>query len=329
MSSAEEVKVTTAESQPEPKRRVNPVYKALRDKVHQMADQLRSEYDAGGDLRENLMKGNHGVRCFMRWQDIVGTGGPPQGGSDLGVESLIQKFRRPDVTTELQVTTDSAINQATLDDDTSDVMVALYAPNTARAGDAPQADPLGLIYGGLPSELTDLALRSDLLWHLKAPALYLAESNQMCKLHATTSFYLPTVEVRKDSFDNNFAISHDPTKLSLMLTADVQCVIDFWSAEARDTINTSNLIRTKLLMPLHMALRQNVNRQKLGLPLIRNVVIGDMNIPYWEHGINTLFAQRVKEMLATFDGCFDTVTICGPLSTVMHLNTFVNAPSEA
>lgn len=309
------------------KRRVNPVYKSLRNQVHRVADQLRSEYDAGGVLRENLMKGNHGVRCYMRWQDIVGGGDREKTANptDAAVAALIQEFCDPTVKTTLQVTTDSAINHAVESEDT---MVALYAPNTARGDDKPQADPLGLIYGGLPSELTDLALRSDLLWHLKAPALYLAESNQLCKLHATTSFYLPTVEIRKDSFENDHDDLESPIKCSVMLTADVQCVIDFWTDEKRESINKSNLMRTKLLMPMYMALRQNVNRKKLGLPLIREVVIGDMNIPYWEHGINTLFAQRVQEVLEQFNGCFESVVICGQLATVMHLYTLMKCPVE-
>lgn len=307
------------------KRRVNPVYKSLRNQVHAMADQLRSEYEAGGVLKENLMKGNHGVRCYMRWQDIVGGADRERTTTGAAVDALIQEFRDPTRHTLLHVTTDSAVNHVESPDDT---MIALYAPNTARGDDKPQADPLGLIYGGLPSELTDLALRSDLLWHLKAPALHLAESNQLCKLHATTSFYLPTVEIRKDSFENDYDDLEDPLKCSVMLTADVQCVVDFWTEEQRESINKSNLMRTKLLMPLHMALRQNVNRKKLGLPLIREVVIGDMNIPYWEHGINTLFAQRVKEVLEQFYGCFESVVICGQLSTVMHLYTLMKRPVE-
>lgn len=310
-------------------RKHNPVYTVLKQYVHEMAEQLRQEYDAGGVLRDNLMKGNHGVRCYMRWQDIVGLGGAEKKtlGTSLNaaVAALLAEFRQPGLVTQVAVTTESAVNHAAQMG--VDCLVALYVPNTARSGTKPQADPLGLIYGGLPSELTDLAIRSDLLWHLKAPALYLSDSQSLCKLHATTSFYLPSVEIRKDAFDGLYLPFDESVKCSLMLTADVQCVSEFWEEE-RESVNKSNLMRTKLLMPFHMALRQNVNRKKLGLPLIRDLVIGDLNVPYWEHGINTLFAQRVQEVCALFDGCFASVTLCGPLGTMMHVHTLLHDVKE-
>ncbi len=311
-------------------RRVNPVYKHLRDQVHAVSDGLRAEYDAGGDLRERLMKGNHGVRCFMRWQDIAGV---QSGDHDAAVNGLINEFRVKGAPIRLNVSTDSAINFAVhVLEDVKDVMVALYAPNTSRAdGQPPQADPIGMVYGGLPSEITDLALRSDLLWRLKAPALYLAESNELCKLHATTAFYLPSVEVRKASFDEDYQPyeADDTPTVSVTLTSDVQCVMDFWRYKGREQINVSSLIRSKLLTPLLMALRQNQNRKKLGLPIVRNVVIGDMNIPNWEHGINTLFSDRVKDVLQQFEGCFDSITVCSKFDTAMHLSARMQCQDDA
>lgn len=309
-SSSETVMVAAA---PET-RRVNETYRVLRDRVQEMAGQLRAEYDAGGDLREHLMKGNQGVRCFMKWQDLLGSSSSTQA----------SEFYRPGVPCEVYVSTDLCVNVVQDHElPPKTTMMALYVPNTARSGEAPLANPLGLIYGGLPSELTELAICSTLLWHLKAPALMLSETRELCQLHATTSFYLPSVEVRRDSFMTDYEVLSQPFKTSLMLTADVNCVLDFWAHEHRESVKTSHLIRNKLLMPFHMALRQNVNRQKLGLPLIRNLVLGDMNIPHREPGINSLFARLVKEVMHQYDGFFDHVVVCGPLATTIHLQTFL------
>lgn len=63
-------------------------------------------------------------------------------------------------------------------------------------------------------------------------------------------------------------------------------------------------------------------RKALGLDPIRNLVIGDMNIPFRERGINQLFSNHVRDVLREFQGCFDSVTICGSLPTIMHLTTY-------
>ena len=298
-------------------RKINPVYKHLREQAQAVNTRLHAEFEADGDLRKNLMDRNRGVRCFMTRQDIV---------SDEGIEALIAKYRRPGVTTQLHTSTDTGVQSALddLDELYAETVVALYAP---------QSSPLGTVYGGIPHELTDLALRSTLIWQLNAPAMHLSQSDQLCQLHATTSFYVPSVEVRRWGYEDDFEAydEGDSKNLNVVLMADVPCILEYWEEIGRPEVNISNLINNKLITPMLMTLRQNENREKLKdpLPPIRHVVIGDMGLNFAEHGISTLLAQRLQSLLKQFDSCFDSVTICGPSRAMMHVRTHMGLVNRA
>lgn len=192
-----------------------------------------------------------------------------------------------------------------------DYMMALYAPHPS---------PCATIFGGIPHELTDLALRSTLIWQLKSPALRLSDTDQLCELFATTAFYLPNVEVRAGDFSDDYEEYDESKSLNVTIMSDVESVLSHWEAQGRQDIKMSNLIYLKLATPLFMALRQNQNRKKLGLNPIRTLVYGDMALRSSEKGVNSLFAQRLQTLVKQFNGCFDKIIVCSSsVSTIMHV----------
>lgn len=210
--------MATAETRPK-----NPVYKFLREGVRATLDNLHLQHNEDPLRRQWLTAANEGVQCYMRWQDIV---------AQEDLPAMINEFKLRDSVTRLHVTNDSAINYAIQNLDCTGLvpaaLVALYAPNTANEDSYPHADPCGMVNGGLPGELTDLALRSTLLWHLRAKSLHLSDSHAMCKLHATTTFYLPDVEVNAHGFELEFrSMGSSVRHFSVAITSDVQCVSDY------------------------------------------------------------------------------------------------------
>jgi len=297
-------------------KKVNPVYQALRTRVFQTSNELRKEWDAEGETKVNLSARNKGVRCFMKKSDIFA-----DNGKDLAAAIAEQ---RTNTSTQVLVSSSSAVD--TLVSAGND----LVPSNTALALYSPTPAPCDLMYGGIPSELTDLAIRSTLLWQIKAPALHLSESENLCKLYAMTSFFLPNVQVRKEGFEGSYKPYADSDRFdtNVILMSDLESVIHYLTEQGTEEIKTSNLIYLKLMIPFMMAVRQNQNRKNLGLPPIRDLVIGDLNIKSTERGINTLFCQRLQSIVQQFDGCFDSVTVCGPTSLIMHLSTLTELGNQ-
>ena len=287
---------------------VNKVYFHLREKVKAVADQLREEYDTPGDISDNLKRHNRGVRFYKTRQDLLTDKVHEQ---ELEVSDLIAEFKNGDKPIKFCGSPHSAVEEA-IDLGGQDCMVVLYSPS---------ASPLGVIYGGIPSTLTDLAIRSTLIWSLRSPSMYLQDGNTV-ELHAGTSFYLPSVEVRRDSFLYNFDeyVDGQVYDLSVMMMASVGCLIKYYGEQKADL---SNIINYRLSLPFLMALRQNQNRKKLNLSRIRHIVIDDLDLNGSEFGVNTLVARQLQHLLKQFAGCFDSVTLCGPPKYVMHVKTHV------
>lgn len=304
-----EKKVRPKSTSPSSVRKINPVYSHFRQKVKEVDDQLHSEWKSGGDARKNLAERNKGVRCCMNRQNI------------LSVQELAlakDDFSVPSVRTALRLSSQTAVEEFLSMDfrnyDTS--MVVMYVPDKS---------PCATIYGGIPHELTDLVLRSTLLWQLKSNALHLSETSKACELYATTSFYLPNVQVRAEDFSSEHRPwpDNDFVNMNLTMMSDVESVLKHWEQTKRPNIKINNLIQLKLTIPLMMALRQNQNRTKLGLSPIRRVIFGDLTLRSSEKGVNSLFSQRLKDVLEEFNGCFDEIVVCCPrIDTRMHLQQF-------
>jgi len=298
--------------------KVNPVYKFLRDHVHITANELRQEWSQDGAVKDKLASRNKGVRCFMKLGDIF-----PDDGKKL--QDAIHNFQVPESVTQVHFSDLTAVETACELCLEENHLVALYAPSST---------PVKTIYGGLPCELTDLAIRSTFLRQLKSPSLHLSESDKLCELYVKTSFYVPQVEVRKAGYTQDFADleQSDRKDLNVVLMSQVESVLNHLEENSDQEVKLSKLIYFRLLVPFMMALRQNQNRQKLnesrkdsGAPIlnpIRHIVIGDMGLRCKESGVNTLYAQRLKSIIEQFDGCFDSVTICGPDTLRMHVELF-------
>jgi len=291
---------------------VNKVYFHLREKVKAVADQLRGEYETPGDISDNLKRHNRGVRFYKTRQDLLTDKVNEQ---ELEVLDLIAEFKTGDKPIKFCGSPHSAVETAIdldfVNSGGQDCMVVLYSPS---------ASPLGVVFGGIPSTLTDLAIRSTLIWSLRSPGMYLQDGSTV-ELHAGTSFYLPSVEVRRDSFLHNFEEYEDGQtyELSVMMMASVGCLVKYYGEKA----DLSNIINYRLLLPFLMALRQNQNRKKLNLSLIRHIIIDDLDLNGSEFGINTLVARQLQYLLKQFAGCFDSVTLCGPPKYFMHVKTHV------
>lgn len=289
-------------------KKVNPVYHALKARVSETAKELRSDFDSAGELKDALSARNKGVRCFMKKTDLFA--------DDEALAAAIDECAVPDSFIKVLVSETSGVEALSFESEPENSAVVLYSPNSA---------PCSVIYGGLPSELTDLAIRSTLLWQLKAPALHLAESSNLCQLFAETSFYLPNVQVRKSGYDDNFKpyAEADKFNVNVIMMSDLESVLTYLTAQkgAKD-IKLPNLITIKLRVPFMMALRQNMNRKRLGLAPIRNLIIGDIGMRSREKGVNSLFCQRLESVIREFEGCFDTVTVCGSTNLAMHVATY-------
>ena len=294
-----------------PLKKVNPVYQALRTRVFETSNELRQDWNTEGESKAKLSARNRGTRCYMKKSDIFA-----DDGHDLAAAVAAQ--RQEGVHTEINISHDSAIDTLIFSD-----VLDLVPSNTALAVYSPSSSPCDVIYSGAPGELTDLAIRSTLLWQIKAPALHLSESEKLCKLYAMTSFFLPNVGVRKGSYEENYEPLRPEEQFdtNVILMSDLESVVNYLTEQGTDDIKTSNLIYLKLLIPFLMVVRQNQNRQKLNLPPIRDLVIGDLNIKSSERGINTLFCQRLLSIVKQFDGVINTVTVCGSHSLLMHLTT--------
>ena len=289
-----------------PVRKVNPVYQYLRSQVFATYEELKQEYESEGELKEQLKNRNRGVRCFMNNKSIFDE-------DKKEVEAAIAEFSRPESKIVLHFSVDSGLETALCDEHSENLLLALYVPNSA---------PCDTIFGGIPCELTEAGIRSTLTWQLKAPAMHLSESPKLCELFVKTSFFVPNVEFRKSAHFNNFQHlpENERQSLNLVMMSDMESVISYLEQQGKADIKLSNLIYTKLFIPFAVALRQNQNRKKLGLPPIRNLVIGDMALRSGEKGVNALTAQRLESIVKMFDGCFDDVYICGPTSLLMHLS---------
>jgi len=301
-------------------RRANPVYQFYKTKAHEIRQEIRAEWDAGGESRTNLADRNKGVRCYMKRQDIF---------DQEALREAINEFSVPTVTTAVKVSDLSGVETLLsmgheLDPDPDQtfvnldtVMLALYAP---------QPSPCATIFGGIPHEVTDLALRSTLIWQLKSPALRLSDTEKLCELFATTAFYLPNMEVRREGFEEGYVKWMIPESINVTLMSDVESVLSHWEQAGRQDVKMSNLIYLKLATPLFMALRQNQNRKKLGLAPIRKVVFGDLALRSSEKGVNSLLAQRLTTLVQQFNGCFDEIIVCSPVvSTRMHVHQHCNS----
>ncbi len=255
---------------------------------------------------------NRGVRCYMRKRDIF---------SGSGLKAAIEAAALPDPDTgeylDVPVwATNESVATAVDCPHPEDTLFAVYSP---------QSNPMSVIAGGIPRDLTDLALRSSLIWKLRSPALKLGESGKMCSLFATTAFYLPNISVRHAPFSEQFRSLQSPFSINVCLMSTVNAVRKYWLGEGRRDcdINMSNLVYDKLVTPLYVALDQNRKRANLRPPLppIRHVVIGDLGISADEEGMNSLLAYRVAAVRRQFAGCFDSITVCcSDYSTYMQLS---------
>lgn len=289
-------------------RKINPVYKHLVEKVRDTADELRSEWDSDGEIRKTLSDRNKGIRCYMKKTDLFV--------SDEKQTDAFLKFSR-EHETKVIISKKTCVETLLAYED-NDTMGALYAPFCS---------PCSTVYSGTPCELTDLACRSTLLWQLKSPPLRLSNSDEgdFCKLYATTSFYIPNVEVRRSSFLNNWKDYENSKNCHLTVMSSVESVLCHWGKEKREDIKMSNIIYLKLMTPFRMALRQNINREKLDPPQppIRRIVIGNMDIRHNERGVNSLFCQTLHRVIEQYKGCFDEVIVCSnSTSTDMYLSVY-------
>jgi hypothetical protein len=153
--------------------------------------------------------------------------------------------------------------------------------------------PLSLIYNGIPSELTALALRSNIVHALKY-----TEST----LTADTTLLLHDILISSGE------------KVNISLNVDVQ-------RSCRQDMSISDTITSKLASPVLCALRIN---QQTGSQTIKHVVISDMNIQFNARGMNTFFSKTVLYILEKFNGCFESITIRGHSSTIMDLQTLID-----
>jgi hypothetical protein len=286
-------------------KKVNPVYKYYREAAQNTVAQLRQEYDSSPEGKSDLGTRNKGVHCFMRDSNIIA--------DEATFQQLVNKRSVLETPLELEISYLSAVDTVMDDPELhEDTMVVLYSPSPR---------PTGLIYGGIPCEVTDLAIRSTLVRQLRSPAMYLSGSNDLCELYASTSFYLPNVQVRQASVTEGFLdlAPEERVDLNVTMMSSVEAVVSHKESQGEQAdIRLPRLIHNKLLIPFKMALRQNENREKLGMTPIRHVVIGDLGLRCHEKGVNTIFAQQLCHVLSQFAYCFDRVVLTGPRDLLNH-----------
>ena len=114
-----------------------------------------------------------------------------------------------------------------------------------------------------------------------------------------------------------------PTKdINLTIMSDMEAVSKFFADSDSGEVSVSRLMYLRIVTPFVVALRQNVNRQTLGLQPFTTIVLGDMNLRSSERGINSLFSQTINRVARTYGKCFNRVIVCsGNLSTRLHVET--------
>jgi len=321
----QKVRSPSAGSEVARERKINPVYEWLKAQVLQTNKELRDEWKQS-ESQADLQARNRGVKCYMKPMKQIFE-------SLEALQNAILQFRSSTAPIEVNLWNSTGVEAAYyLPTNPDCALLALYSPDSA---------PLRTIFNGIPCELTDFAVRSTLIWQLRAPSLYLpdVEPRKHCELYANTAFFIPNVQLRKTGWEcthgrilhgiderdecDRYTILEPSDRMStnVVLMSDVECVLHF--LEERDggePIKVSKLIHNKIMTPFYMALRQNQNRLKLNLPPIRHIVFSDMGLRVHEPGINTLFVQRLQSALKMFQGCFDSVTICAPERTLLHLS---------
>jgi hypothetical protein len=306
---------------------MNAVYQTLKNMVRNVEEELRNEYKAWKDAQPvqdpnappvqphtqvhdgphmTLHARNRGVRCFMN---------KPVEEDSADLQKLINEFAKPNVQTKLELSELRAVDAVFEDDDLQyNTMTVMYSRTSA---------PLDLVYGGIPSDLVSLVIQSTLLRQLKSNSMYLSDSNDPCKLFVHTSFYIPNVQVRRAPLRENFAELEESERfdLNLCMMSSVDSVMTYQEEEKGNVNpNAHNLIRQKLLVPFMMALVQNRNRVNLGLPPMRNLVLGDMGLRVATLGQTSLFVKHLRALMEQFEGCFDRVVVCGHHDLLDHLH---------
>lgn len=289
------------------------VYNFLADKVNGINEQLYQEWKNDST---NLTTCNKGARCFMKKTDIFKN------------ETLLQEAKNAmhlKSVVNIKVSNQELVDTVLTYKQDGSTMGVMYTPHCS---------PYNTISTGSPGELTDLACRSTLLWHLKSTPFLLSQPKgeenpkpskytKYCKLFAGTSFRVPNIEVRSSSIKDGWEEYPTPNTIDLTMMSSVEYVLNFWEKEDRVNIKIGNLIYLKLITPLRMALQQNMRRQHMEypeVPLIRRIVIGDMDIRSSEIGINSLFCQTLLRIINTYKNCFEEVVICiNSPSTRNHL----------
>lgn len=279
-----------------PKNQINSFW---RDRVIEKAKEYGAMWNDGSGVGKNtLSQRNRGVRCFMKRTYMFAT--------TEELQAAIDTFSQ-DKSAHVYLESDCGLDTAMLLWKPESALLAMYTPTQ---------NPLSTIYGGVPTELTELVLRSSMLWQLKSNSLKLKSSDKdttFVKLFTATSFYIPGVSVDKMGAVDNFQQWELQKNINVMLMSDIQS-----SNHNSNQLDISNMIYTKLVTPFYMALRQNINRVKLGLVPIRTLVIGDMNLEHSKPGVNALYCKKLHELLEKFGRCFDHIHVCMGHSTRLY-----------
>lgn len=261
-------------------KRINTIFRDVREKIKQQHKSISERFNSDEEFAQKLRDANKGIECFVNFRRML----------DLDANSTASDLEYKRSTLIMGTSGESfpktrvTVQCGLIDFDQCDenTLVFLYAPYIPSDG-PPSADVRGLIAGGIPSYFTHLAEKTTLAWHINSPTLSTFD------LHAQTLFYLPTV-IR----------TSDMTSFSVGIGADVKCVNDYKLEEEDRDVNMPSIIRTKMQMAMHLALRDHKRR----------VVLGDMNVPHQEHrDFNTMFATCAKQVVEEFDGCFEEIVI--------------------
>jgi hypothetical protein len=287
-------------------KKVNPVYEHFSKKA---AAQIESYKNMDEDQRKQRLANNSGIRCNKSIRDIF---------PDVNVRDEAMRARPFEKTCVVTI----PLNAVDFIEDAQDAPVSetLFAIYTRTD------DPLRSIRRGTPDELTRLSiLCPDLMWQLYSKPLRIRDDAsdgpvRMFKLFATTSFLLPSVKT---------APMNDTTyDFSMCVMSTLTAVENFLENRIDTPVEMASLMLSKLSTPFLMALRLNETRKKLAqksgqnFPLVTHIVIGDLGIRSNEPGLNSLFCIKLQQVLKTFDGCFQSVTVCIPdFSTRLFYNT--------
>jgi hypothetical protein len=140
------------------------------------------------------------------------------------------------------------------------------------------SDPIAHVYSGSPSALTDICLESNLLWKMHAKQMYINDEHIDLRYHTMQMFP-----------DCDFQDS----QLSILLQSSGLSTLHYFQ-NMNSEIEWLGFIVSSVRNTFLCALRQNMNRKKLGLPIYTRLVFGDLCYDTLSTNLHNLYLKTVS-----------------------------------